>query len=160
MQVDGVCISYPHPLGGFRKLDCSTTKRVPVPIPNDTSSESSRRDVSNAVLFSAPTLLQLSRYRPWNIGAGGCDSVTYTVLYGTRYSTRLNPTTTRHFTIVDQGIDPLYKPAPARSACVQLQLAAQCIRSFPVQSMARGCDPHVSHETDLESGKSHHVTSP
>ena len=37
------------PLGRFSKLDCSTTKRVP--IPNDTSSESSRRDVSNADLF-------------------------------------------------------------------------------------------------------------
>ena len=43
-----------HPWGGFSKLDCSTTKRVP--IPNDTSSESSRRDVSSADLFGSGTI--------------------------------------------------------------------------------------------------------
>ena len=42
------------PWGGGSRLDCSTTKRVP--IPNDASSESSRRDVSNAVLFGADTI--------------------------------------------------------------------------------------------------------
>ena len=48
---DGV---YHTPLGEFSKLDCSTTKRVS--ISNDASSESSRRDVSNAVLFGADTI--------------------------------------------------------------------------------------------------------
>ena len=45
--------AYVHhtPLGEFSKLDCSTTKRVPLPIPSDASSESSRRDVSDAHLF-------------------------------------------------------------------------------------------------------------
>ena len=74
-------------LGRFSKLDCSTTKRAPVPIVptrNHTSSESSRRDVSNAVLLLAPTLFQLWRYRPWSIGAGGCDRVIYAVLFGKR----------------------------------------------------------------------------
>ena len=37
------------PLGRFSKLDCSTTKRVP--IPNHTSSECSRRGVFNAEHF-------------------------------------------------------------------------------------------------------------
>ena len=36
------CISHITRLGRFSKLDCSTNKRVPVP--NDMSSESSRRD--------------------------------------------------------------------------------------------------------------------
>ena len=35
------------PLERFFKLDCSASKRVAVLIPNDTSSERSRRDVSN-----------------------------------------------------------------------------------------------------------------
>ena len=38
-------------VGQFSKSDCSATKRVPAP--NDTSSESSRRDVSNADYFGA-----------------------------------------------------------------------------------------------------------
>ena len=46
------CISYSP--GGVSKLDCSTTRRVP--IPNDASSESSRRNVSNAILFGARTI--------------------------------------------------------------------------------------------------------
>ena len=62
-----LCIS--HPWGVFSKLDRSTTKRVP--IPNDTFSESSRRDGSNAERFLAPPPLQLWRYRPWKIGPGG-----------------------------------------------------------------------------------------
>ena len=45
---DGV---YNTLLGWFSKLHCSTTKRVP--IPNDTSAASSRRDVSNAYLCGA-----------------------------------------------------------------------------------------------------------
>ena len=48
---DGV---YHTPLGGVSELDYSTTKRVR--IPNDASSESSRRHVSNAVLFDADTI--------------------------------------------------------------------------------------------------------
>ena len=51
----GRCVSLPL-LGRFSKLDCSTTKRVPVPIPNDMSSESSRRDVSNADTFGTDTI--------------------------------------------------------------------------------------------------------
>ena len=42
-------LHYDTPLGRSSKLDCSTTKKVP--IPNDTSSESSRRDAYNADLF-------------------------------------------------------------------------------------------------------------
>ena len=46
-----VCYVYHTTLGRFSKVDCSTTKRVPtVPTPNDTSSESSQPDVSNAEL--------------------------------------------------------------------------------------------------------------
>ena len=43
-------------LGRFSKPDCSTTKRVPVPTLNDTSSESSRRDVSCADQFGTGTI--------------------------------------------------------------------------------------------------------
>ena len=49
------CISHITPLGRFSELDCSTTKRVLVPTPNDTSSECSRRDVPNADLFGTDT---------------------------------------------------------------------------------------------------------
>ena len=65
--------AYHTPLGRISKLDRSTTKRVPVPIPNDTSSESSRRDVSKCRPFLAPTLFQLRRYRPMETGPGVCD---------------------------------------------------------------------------------------
>ena len=71
---DGV---YYTPLDRVSKLDCFWQRRGPVPIPNDTSSESSRRDGSNAD-FWAPTLLillilcHLSRHRP----------VIHTVVYG------------------------------------------------------------------------------
>ena len=61
---------YNHtPLRRFSKLDCSTAKRVSMP--NDTSSESSRRDVFNADLLLAPTLLQLWKYRALKIGPAG-----------------------------------------------------------------------------------------
>ena len=71
---------YHTPLRRFSKLDSSTAKTSP--IPDDTSSESSRRDVSNGD-FLAPTLLQLWRYQPWKTGPRVCDSVIHTVLYGT-----------------------------------------------------------------------------
>ena len=45
---------YHTPMGRFSKADCSTTKRVQTP--NDTSSESSRRDVSNADSFDNDTI--------------------------------------------------------------------------------------------------------
>ena len=45
---------YHTPLGRFSQLDCSTTKRVP--IPNDTSSASSRRAVSNAEILGDDTI--------------------------------------------------------------------------------------------------------
>ena len=48
---DGECHT---PLGRFSKLDYSTTKRMPMP--NDTSSESSRRDVSSAELLGIDTI--------------------------------------------------------------------------------------------------------
>ena len=48
-------ISHYHtPLRLFSEPDCSTTERVP--IPNDTSSERSRRDASNADLFGTDTI--------------------------------------------------------------------------------------------------------
>ena len=43
------------PLGRFSMLDCSTPKRVPVLIPNHTSSEISRGDASSAVLYGTDT---------------------------------------------------------------------------------------------------------
>ena len=42
---------------------------------------------------------------------------------------------------MDQGIDAPCKPVPARSDCMQL---------FPVQSVTRVYNPHVSHETNLQ----------
>ena len=62
---------YVTPLGRFSKVNCSTTKRVQMP--NDASSERSRRDVYNADPFLAPALFQLWRYREWKVGSGGCD---------------------------------------------------------------------------------------
>ena len=47
-----------RPLGWFSKLDCSTTEMVV--IPNDTSSESCRRDVSNSDLFVAISNVETS----------------------------------------------------------------------------------------------------
>ena len=52
---------YHTPLGRFSKVDIAATKRVP--IPNDASPESSRRDVSNADVFSTgtrPTAVEIS----------------------------------------------------------------------------------------------------
>ena len=46
---------YHTPLGRLFKLDCSTTKRVP--ISSDTPSESSRRDLSNADLVGTDTMI-------------------------------------------------------------------------------------------------------
>ena len=54
--------AYHTPLGRLSKLHCSTPMRR-VPIPNDTSSESSRRDVSNAELLGTdaiPTAVEIS----------------------------------------------------------------------------------------------------
>ena len=47
------CVSH-TPLGRFSKLNFSATKRAPMP--NDTSSESSRVDVSKADLFDTDTI--------------------------------------------------------------------------------------------------------
>ena len=61
----------PTTLRRFCKLECSTTKRVP--IPNDTSSESSRRDVYNADLDTdtIPTVeTSTMEHRP---RGGWCD---------------------------------------------------------------------------------------
>ena len=72
-----VCITPPSGSGAFffSKLDCSTTKRMPIYIPNDTSSKSSRRHVSNAVLFGTdttiPTAVGISTIA---IGPEGCDT--------------------------------------------------------------------------------------
>ena len=63
---DGV---YHTPLRRFPKLDSSATKRVP--IPNGTSSESSRREVSNAELFGTDTISTMEtstmENRPWGV---------------------------------------------------------------------------------------------
>ena len=45
---------YHTPLGRFSKIDCPKTTRASIPI--DTSSESSRRDVSNASLLGIDTI--------------------------------------------------------------------------------------------------------
>ena len=87
-----VYITHHTPLGRFSKLDCdcSTTKRVPVPIPNDTSSESSRRDVSNADLFGTsifPTAVEMSSMEK---SAEGCV-VHVTVVCGNPPFRRLSP---------------------------------------------------------------------
>ena len=68
------CISDIIPLwGGFRSSIARQARRVPTP--NGTSPESSRRDASKAPTFLAPTQFQLLwRYRPWEIGPGGCDT--------------------------------------------------------------------------------------
>ena len=50
------------PWGVFWKLDCSTTKRVP--IPNGTSSEALGERFPTPTLV-APALFQLWRYQPW-----------------------------------------------------------------------------------------------
>ena len=56
---NGPCVNrvipyHPPPSGVVSKLDCSTTKRVP--IPNETSSGSSRRGVSDADLSGTDTI--------------------------------------------------------------------------------------------------------
>ena len=65
-------VMYITPLwGGFPSSIARPTNRVP--IPNETYSESSRRDASNAVLLGTRHYIRLWRYRPWKIGAGGCN---------------------------------------------------------------------------------------
>ena len=68
---------YHTPLGRFFKLDCSTTKRAP--IPNDTSRESSRRDFSKAVLFGTDTY---SKRGDIDHGKSAQVGVTYPAVYG------------------------------------------------------------------------------
>ena len=71
---------YHTPLGRvfFFKLDYSTTKKVL--IPNDTSSDSSRQDVSDAGLFGTDTIptveIWIMENRPRGVG------YIYTVVYG------------------------------------------------------------------------------
>ena len=52
---------YHTPPGSFFELDCSTTKRVPIPNSLCMSSESSRRD--NPTTFFAPKVFRLLRYQ-------------------------------------------------------------------------------------------------
>ena len=78
----GRCTSHKPPLWRFPKLDCSTTKTVPrVPLPNDRSPESSRRDASNAHFFGTATSPTVEISRMENRPRGG---VMYTVAYGRR----------------------------------------------------------------------------
>ena len=57
------------PLGCFCKVDCSTTKRVP--IPNDMSRESFRRDVSRVDLFGTGSILTVEISTTENRPRGG-----------------------------------------------------------------------------------------
>ena len=67
-----VCYVYHTTLGRFSKVDCSTTKRVPtVPTPNDTSSESSQPDVSNAELVGTDPIPAVD-ISTMEIRPGGC----------------------------------------------------------------------------------------
>lgn len=76
---DGVYDTWPHhpplvmtPGGRLSKRGCSITKRGPTL--NDTLSESSRRDFSDAGFYFAPALLHPWRYGPWKVGRRGvCD---------------------------------------------------------------------------------------
>ena len=73
-----VYITFSHTSGAFPKVDCSTTRRVPtVPTPNDTSWESSRRDVANAELFgtdtSIPAAVEISTIEKIGPGVCVCD---------------------------------------------------------------------------------------
>ena len=64
----------------FQALDCSTTKRVP--IPNDASSESPRLDVSYAGLFGTDGIPtdEISTMDSWPRGVRSCDIQSYTVV--------------------------------------------------------------------------------
>ena len=70
------CIS--RPPRAFLEERLLDNQVLRVPIPNDTSLESSRRDVSTST-FLAPTLCQPWRYRVQKIGPGGCHTPSYTV---------------------------------------------------------------------------------
>ena len=67
-----------HPWSVLSKIDCSTTKRVP--IPNDTSSESSRRDVYNADPIGTDTIPTMGDINHRKSAQG---DVICTVVYGT-----------------------------------------------------------------------------
>ena len=62
---------YHTPLARLSKLDCPTTKRVP--IPNDAFSESSHRDVSNADRFGTGSIPTVEISRMENRPRGGGD---------------------------------------------------------------------------------------
>lgn len=66
-------------LGQFPKLDCSTNKRVPTP--NDASSESSRRHVSNACLVGTDTIPTMG-ISSMEKSAQGIPGVIDNVVYG------------------------------------------------------------------------------
>ena len=72
-----------HTRGGFSLLDCSTTKMVP--IPNDTSSESSPRDASNADVVGVDTVATVEIINHGKTAQGCVIYCTqYTVVSGTR----------------------------------------------------------------------------
>ena len=74
-----------HPGSGFSSPISGQPRGCQLAIPNDTSSESSRRDVSSADLLGTNTIpfqLLQWRYRAWQLGLGLCHK--YTVV--TRYS--------------------------------------------------------------------------
>ena len=73
---DGV---YHASLGPFPKLDCSATKRVPVPILNDTSSEGSGRDDSGTVFFGTDTILSVEISTMENRPRGVWYASSYTI---------------------------------------------------------------------------------
>ena len=77
----GRCIPHP-PWGGFSKLDCSAKRGADI--------ERCRlrkvfgEYVSHADLFGTGTVPTMEYTNHGKIGPGGCDSVAYTVVYGTR----------------------------------------------------------------------------
>ena len=81
---DGVCHTITHPWGGF---PCSIGRQPRgCQIPNDTSSESSRRDVSKTDLFGSgrsASCGDIEHEKLQQLGLGVCDRVISTVVYGT-----------------------------------------------------------------------------
>ena len=70
---------YHTSLGWFSKLDCSTTKKVPVLIPNDTSSECSRRDDTNADVCGTDSIPTVETSSMETRPRGGWYTPSYTV---------------------------------------------------------------------------------
>ena len=122
---------YHTPLERFLKVDCSTTKRVPivplVPIPNDTSSESSRRVVSNVDLFGHRHYSNCGDIEHGKSAQGGVSYCTqYTVPGITVSCAARSHYSVLEYIVIILGADQIWRTV-CFCACLFLSLPTLCL---------------------------------